>query len=434
MGSAPLAIPHDRQVSYALQIADMIPTGQPRAIESQTAGLPPELEEALQRLLEKASDSPGRATARVVIFREAAIWTKVQAMLEEERRGAPQRPAFDALWTAIRGDVRSTIRAALMRKDDDEVDEVEQRAAIEVLRKLGEYSIERGTFLIWVRGIARNLARWKKAPVAAEPVKDTELRPDQDRQLPPSRCFRELLSCVQQKEVHHATVFLLHEYLGWSLGRIAELGNRTVTDLVGLTVKQITEEVVGLKEPERLFGGLRLHAEELGGTTLAELYGTETPEAALSHWSGDVKRWMRKAVIGGGGKLLKCVSQLRAGAHERLTFLWSRFLRRTLVEMSLSANKTLEALLTEFRSQFPKLSDLDQSEVERSTEPLHKDIVPQKTLAQCSRSELAQDLVVWRERVQMMVSANCAGGITVAYAYMCGGLPGISGPAKGGVA
>ena len=410
----------------------MIPTGQPGPIERESERLPPELAEALRRLLEKAPDPAGRETARSLVCREAAIWTQVQAVLEEERRGALQRPAFDALWTAIRGEVRSTIRAALMRKDDDEIDDVEQRAAIEVLRKLGEYSIERGTFLVWVRGIARNLARWRKAPLVSEPVKDTALRPDQDRRLPPSRCFRELISWIQQKEVHHAIVFLLHEYLGWSLGRIAELGHRTVADLAGLTVNQAIDEVTGLKEPERLFARLRLQAEELGQTTLAELYGAETAESALSHWSGDVKRWMRKAVIGGGGKLLKCVSQLRAGAHERLTFLWSRFLRRSLCELSLSGRKTLSALLAEFCSEYPRLSDLEQSEVERLTEALRKDIVPQRTLAQCSRNDLAEDLVVWRERVQAMVSAICVGG--VAYAYLCGALPGISGAAKGGVA
>jgi len=403
-------------------------------MENEFDHLPPELDAALQRLVDKATDAAGKEKARELICREAAIWTQVQAMLEEERSGARQRPAFDALWIAIRGEVRRTIRAALLRKDDDEVDEVEQRTAIEVLRKLREYSIERGSFLIWVRGIARNLARWSRSPIVPEVEKDVPLVPDQDRRLPPSRCFNELLSWVQQKDVRQAIVFLLHEYLGWSLGRIAALGDRTVADLAELTVSQITEEVAGLKEPERLFARLRLQAEALGKTTLADLYGIETPESALSHWSGDVKRWMKKGVIGGGGKLLKCVSQLRAGAHERLTFLWSRFLRRSLQDLCYSAERTLDSLLTEFRSQFPQFSDLEQSEVERCTEPLCKDIVPRKTLAQCSRNNLAEDLVVWRERVQDMVSANCADGITVAYAYLCGALPGIWGPAKGGVA
>jgi hypothetical protein len=165
-----------------------------------------------------------------------------------------------------------------------------------------------------------------------------------------------------------------------------------------------------------------------------DLYGEETANGALSHWSGGVKRWMVGRVIASGERLLTGVCELRAGAHERLTFLWSRFLRRTLEELCLRADETLLAILGVFRAEFPNLSDLTPAEVEHCTEPLKEDIVPGKTLAQCSRGNLADDLVIWRERIQNMVVAKCKDWNVVAYAYLCGALPGIVGPAKGGVA
>ena len=80
------------------------------------------------------------------------------------------------------------------------------------------------------------------------------------------------------------------------------------------------------------------------------------------------------------------------------------------------------------------MSDLTLEEVAHCTEPLRKDIVPGKTLAQCSRGKLADDLIIWRERIQTMVAATGKDWNVVAYAYLCGALPGIAGPAKGGVA
>ena len=61
-------------------------------------------------------------------------------------------------------------------------------------------------------------------------------------------------------------------------------------------------------------------------------------------------------------------------------------------------------------------------------------MAPGKTLAQCSRSNLTEDLPVWRDRIQNMVAAKCKDWNVVPYAYLCGALPGIVGPAKGGVA
>jgi DNA-directed RNA polymerase specialized sigma24 family protein len=405
-------------------------------MESEFDDLTPELQDALVRMLERASGEAGQQTARAVIRRESEIWPLVRQVLEEVRNETKATPAFDLLWTSIRGEVRATIRAALYRKDDEQADEVEQQTAIEVLRKIGEYSIEKGTFLVWVKAIARNLARWRRSAgqqgAEIEPPPD---RPNQDRLLPPSGCFKQILSKIQEREPHHAIAFLLHEYLEWSLGSIAaELGDKTVRDLASLVVRQIAEEVKGLKNATGLFARLQMKANALGKVTLAELYGNETAADALSHWCGGVARWMRGQVIGGGKGLLTCVCELRAGTHERLTFLWSRFLRRTLADLCICANGTLLAILGVFRASFPKMSDLTLAEAEQCTEPLRKDIVPGKTLAQCSRGNLADDLVVWRERIQTMMAAQCKDWNVVAYAYLCGALPGIVGPAKGGVA
>jgi DNA-directed RNA polymerase specialized sigma24 family protein len=405
-------------------------------MESECDHLPTELKDALSRLRERALDEAGRRTACAVIRRELEIWPLVQRVLEEARNEAEGTPAFDLLWTTIRGEVRATIRVVLHRKDDGDVDEVEQLTAIEVFRKRKEYSIEKGTFLVWVRGIARNLARWRRT----SNVPDTEIdpppvRPDQERWLPPSACFNELLSWIQEREPHHAIVFLLHEYLEWSLASIAvELGEKPIRDLASLVVRHIREGVKGLKNPTTLFARLRMKAAALGDVRLMDLYGAETANGALSHWSGGVKRWMVGRVIASGERLLTGVCELRAGAHERLTFLWSRFLRRTLEELCLRADETLLAILGVFRAEFPNLSDLTPAEVEHCTEPLKEDIVPGKTLAQCSRGNLADDLVIWRERIQKMLVAKCKDWNVVAYAYLCGALPGIVGPAKGGVA
>jgi len=398
--------------------------------------LPPELQDALARMLERASGEDGRRIARAVIRRESEVWPVVQQVLEEARNKAEATPAFELLWTTIRGEIRATIRVVLRRKHDEDVDEVEQQTAVEVFRKRKEYSIEKGAFLVWVRGIARNLARWRRTPN----VPDTEIdpppvRPNQDRLLPPSECFRQLLFKIQEREAHHVTVFLLHRYLEWLPSNIAdELGGKTISELASLAVSEIQEKVRGLENVRDLFACLLMKAKALGDVRLIDLYGNESASDALSHWSGGVARWMRGQVIGGGKGLLTCVCELRAGAHERLTFLWSRFLRRTLAGLCFCADETLLTILDTFRSLFPTLSDLTPTEVEHCTEPLKKDIGPGRTLAQCKRGDLADDLVIWRERIQNMLVAKCKDWNVVAYAYLCGALPGIVGPAKGGVA
>ena len=398
--------------------------------------LPPELQDALARMLERASGEDGRRIARAVIRRESEVWPVVQQVLEEARNKAEATPAFELLWTTIRGEIRATIRVVLRRKHDEDVDEVEQQTAVEVFRKRKEYSIEKGAFLVWVRGIARNLARWRRTPN----VPDTEIdpppvRPNQDRLLPPSECFRQLLFKIQEREAHHVTVFLLHRYLEWLPSNIAdELGGKTISELASLAVSEIQEKVRGLKNVRDLFACLLMKAKALGDVRLIDLYGNESASDALSHWSGGVARWMRGQVIGGGKGLLTCVCELRAGAHERLTFLWSRFLRRTLAGLCFCADETLLTILDTFRSLFPTLSDLTPTEVEHCTEPLKKDIGPGRTLAQCKRGDLADDLVIWRERIQNMLVAKCKDWNVVAYAYLCGALPGIAGPAKRGVA
>lgn len=416
-------------------------------MENEFEALPRELKDALARMLDNASSEDGRRAAYSTIRREYEIWPLVQRVIEEARNGANETPSFDLLWTAIRGEVRATIRSVLYRKDDNSVEEVEQQTAIEVFRKRSDYSIEKGTFLVWVRGIARNLARWRRTPnVSNTEIDPPAVRPDQDRLLPPSACFNELLSWVQEKEAHHAVVFLLHEYLEWSLENIAgQLGEKTICDLASLAVSQIGEEVKGLKNATSLFARLRVKAKALGETTLMDLYGRESARAALSHWSGGVKRWMGQQVIGSARRLLTGVCDLRAGSHERLTFLWSRFLRRELDRLCALADRTLLEILCLIRDDFPA-TDLTKAEVMECTEPLKEDIEPSavrpakkenepiQTLAQCSRGKLAEDLVVWRERIQNMVVAQCKVWNVVAYAYLCGALPGVVGSAKGGVA
>ena len=405
-------------------------------MENEFDDLPPELKDALTRMLERASGEAGRRTACAVIRREYEIWRLVQGLLEEARNDAEAAPAFDLLWTTIRGEVRATIRVALIRKHDEDVDEVEQQTAIEVFRKRREYSTEKGTFLVWVRAIARNLARWRRTPnVPENEIDPPPVRPNQEGWLPPSACFNELLSWIQEREAHHAIVFLLHRYLGWRPANITiELGDETIRDLASLVVRQMREEVKGLKNPAALFARLLVKAKTLEEVKLMDLYGEESANDAVSHWSSGVGRWMSNRVIGSAKRLLTGVCELRAGAHERLTFLWSRFLRRTLHSLCLCADETLLAILAVFRSEFPKLSDLTPEEVEHCTDPLKNDIIPGKTLAQCGRGDLADDLSIWRQRIQNMVVSKCKDWNVVAYVYLCGALPGIVGAAKGGVA
>jgi len=403
-------------------------------MEHEFDDLPPELKDALERMLQEASGEAGRQTAYAVIRRENEIWPMVQRLVEEAENDAEAAIAFDPLWIAIRGQIRATIRANLRRKDDEYVDEIEQKTAMEVLRKLAEFSIEKGTFLVWVRGIARNLARWWRTPgIQGTEIELSPSDPNQDRSLPPSACFEELLRWVQEREPHHATVFLLHQYLEWLPAEIAdELGDKTIGELASLAVGEIRKKIRGLEKERSVFARLLMKAKALGDVRLRDLYGDESANDALSHWSSGVARWMRGQVIGSGKRLLIGVCELRAGAHERLTFLWSRFLRRTLDDLCPLATETLLTTLVVFRTDFPKLSDLTPEEVEHCSEPLKNDIIPGKTLAQCSRGDLADDLIIWRERIQNMVVAKCKG--VVAYAYLCGALPGIVGPAKGGVA
>lgn len=402
---------------------------------SNQCGLyPPELKAALGRLMESASGRAGKRMACKVMQREAELWPQVQRMLAEARENPRNTREFDALWETIAPEVRVTIRSAGRYRDDDDVREAEQLTAIEVFRKRLNYSIEKGPFLVWVRGIARNISRWRRADKAANPTRVAgSIAAAQEKLLPPSRCYEELLRWVQERATHQAITFLLHAYLGWSLPDIeTDLGSRTMPELASLVVNEIRESVPGLEDPDELFEELKGKAQAMAQDRLMAFYGNESANQALSHWSGGVARWLRGRVVGGGKALLKCISALRAGAHERLTFLWSRFLRRTLESLYAHADKPLWEILNAFRRDFPRMSDLTAEQVERCTEPLAADILP-RTLAECSKKGLAEDLVVWRARIQDLAAEMCLEG-SVTYAYLCGALGTVAKAAKGATA
>jgi DNA-directed RNA polymerase specialized sigma24 family protein len=404
-------------------------------MEDEFNDLPDELRDAFARMLQRASGEAGREMAVTIVKREGELWPLVKQALEEVRGDGTGSPGFNRLWEEIRREVRITIRGVLYRKDDEDVDEVEQLTALEVLRMLKKYSVEKGTFLVWVRGIARNQAKWRRADRQYQQIATPPRRPGQELMLPPSACFREILSKVQEKEAHQVAVFLLHKYLEWQPASIGdELGAKTIYELTLLVVREIQEKVHGLENVREIFARLLQKAKAAGDAKLMELYGAEAANDALSHWSSAVVRWMRGQVIGGGKRFLRAVCELRAGAHERLTFILWAFLRRSLDSLCRRAAESLVALLLEFRRDFPRLSDLTFAEVVYATEPLEKDIPAGKTLAECSRGDLAGDLPIWRDNIQKMVSAKCKGWDVVAYAYLCGALPGIVGPAKRGVA
>jgi DNA-directed RNA polymerase specialized sigma24 family protein len=395
--------------------------------------LAPELRGALKRMIDKATGRPGKQMACKTIQREAEIWPQVQRMLAEARANTGESKEFDRLWRMIRREVRATILASSRRKTDEVVDEVEQRSGVEIFLKRLAYSIEKGTFLVWVRAIARNLARWNRDEAPQSPPSEEDGGAVEDKTIPPSKCFEELLRWIQEREPHQANVFLLHKYLDWSLDDIdEEFGGQFIAAIAARVVLEIRQNVEGLEDVDTLFARLHVKAAALGEVRLKELYGNERPKAALGHWCSSIARWMRSRMFRSAKRLLKCISDLRAGAHERLTFLWSRFLRRTLESLPAREDGLLADLLAEFRTEFPKMSDLTQAEVEECTETIYRELLP-RTLEQSSSGVLAEDLVAWRERVQQMSAKKCMEGV-VAYAYLCGALPGITGPAKGGVA
>jgi DNA-directed RNA polymerase specialized sigma24 family protein len=370
--------------------------------------------------------------------REDELWPAVERMIAElKASGGAATTEFNRLWEMIRMDVRKAIRGNPWRVDD--IDAVESNTYMEVLKKREDFDPAKGTFLLWSRGIARMKCKQRTRPgkeMGGDGEMDQRSEPgNQERQLPPSECFQEMLNWLQEGEAHRALVFLLKQYLDWQPLEVAnKLSSKTLSAIAAIMLAEIKQRYPELKNVESLFARLLAKCRRQDRRTLADFYEDESPSASVSHWSYSERRGLGDRVIGSAAKLLTGVSSLRAGAHERLTFLWARFLHGTLDELHGRAHQTLLSLLQDFCSGYDGKTDLDLAAITVCTAPLKKDLRPGVTLAQCSRGILAEEFVVWCERVQSMLRGHVKSWNVVAYAYLCGALPGITGPAKKGAA
>jgi hypothetical protein len=156
---------------------------------------------------------------------------------------------------------------------------------------------------------------------------------------------------------------------------------------------------------------------------------------SITRWASEVKRSLGLQIISQAKDFLRMASDLSVGAHERLAFLWSRFLRRPTDDLCAMGKARLLDLLEDFCSEYSGMTHLSYREILACTDSLkfNMEKASARRLADCSKGDLCEEIVAWRTRIQTILLGPARDRHLVAYSYLCGCLPGVDGPAKRGV-
>lgn len=403
-------------------------------IDRQLDGLTP----AVRRAVESRLESMSSIHALPDLIAAAKLDEQLAPLVDRAaNRDAASREAFDVLWREIAAAVRNTIWSRIRCKTPEHVEVVESQVMEALWLHLGQYRRDLSFFLTWARAYAVNQSRWYKCRTLGAEPPNAEPSAGESRQLPPSACCAELFDMVQDREPHMAVAFLWSKYLDWKPSAIAEEYGDTPLPAV---VEAIQVELYS-----------RYPMLARANVTLMKLAKrvSLTPERTLRHcvepagqivvsitrWSNDTKRAVANQVISQAKDFLKMACELPVGSHQTLSFIWNRFLRRTIEELCAKANALLLDLLATFRDEYSGRNDLRDEDLETCTLPLklRMEKSPKKRLADYSKTDLCAELVLWRDRVQTMLLGPARDRHLVAFSYLCGCLPGIDGPAKRGV-
>ncbi len=403
-------------VQRLAEIADAVA---PRAVEQVL----PEIHRIIAQRAHEVSDEKALANLVGAVICNAGLEYWAEAAAKDD--GA----AFDKLWDGVRPRLKGIIRLYLRDRDPYHVQQVESLVSETLWKKLKlkSYEPDRGSLLAWARGIARIHAmayRPEQRWVAMDSVKEPEVKPEIE--IPPSACFAEGLLLVQEGEPHMAIAFLYNKYLEWEPARIAgEFGARPLADLPDLLEAEVIARYPILAGIRGLLAPLRSRARSLADRRLADYCDGQLPEC-ISRWSAELARSVALRIIRQAREFLELVCGLNAAAHERLSFLWCCFLRREPHRLCTMAHLLLLEILEIFRRDFPPMTHLKPEQVVRCTKPLEKDILPRKHLADCTCEELSAEIVRWLNKVRRMVLGVARDRRLLAYAYLCGCLPGVS--------
>ena len=360
-----------------------------------------------------------------------------------ERAQAGSREAFDELWTAIRSRLRPLILTNLRIITEEYFGQVEQEVALALWMNLKKYDPRNGFFLTWARAFARHQAKWFRPPKLADPLPDfatfvdPKTETSHDWELPPSHCFQDVLETVVQAEPCRVIIYLYNRYLRWEPERVVEeLSPLTLHETFWKLRQILDDEFPGLRASmSAMLKQLEVRLREtgpdsgaIGDRKVGDCLDRLNPAQSVSRLSGGLHRSVCDTVIHAGKKLLRTACKLSAGAHEKLAFLCNRFLQRPLESIwQRMTSLFLFDILEIFRREYSQYGIFTVVQTASATIPLDIQISgvrPPRRLAQYFGEDALGDLVHWRDRVQALLLAASGGG-GLAYAYLCGWLPGL---------
>jgi hypothetical protein len=397
------------------------------------------------RMMGEAEDEKQLERVFLAAARDEVLWPLVHAAQEGDRE------AFESLWKKVRPAVLGAIRVTRPALKPEDVAEVENNTSFAVWRALPSCSREKGLFLAWVRKFAQNQARWYRGlKPLGEPLegedgsRQIEGERGDERTLPPSACFEELLDLVFEEDAHRAMAALYTRFLDWKPERVcAELAHVPLAALLPALEQDILARypVLASRLPQVLAPLAARMAEitpdgrRVGETTMADYVDGGACSERVRRWTRDSARTVANKVIQQAKDFLEVASRLRAAAPQKLAFFWCRLLRRSPERFARRAGFFLAQLLNEFRSDFEPLTHLDARQIATATGVLEKQIAelrPPRPLAGYAGGNLLTDIVDWREKVQSMMLGPAHDRHLLAFSYLCGCLPGIAEPAKRG--
>ena len=404
-------------------------------IERLLAGLSP----PVRKMVEKRLPSMSHAKALSDLIAAAILDAEIAPIVDRaKKRNDEGRKAFDELWEKIRGYIRNTIRVWIRCKTSEHVEDVESQTMEVIWVHLPEYQRAQSFFITWARAYAKNQALWYKCrTLGADPGPGEEPGAEDFFELPPSACYSELLDMVQDRSPCEAISFLLNKYLDWKPAAIAdECGDTPLPDVVTAIQTEIVARYDVLTRVKALL--VKLHRKALLNPK-STLRDCVKPNGELiesiTRWSGEVRRSIGNQVISQAKDFFTLTCELNVGPHEKLSFVWNRFLREPTAKLCAMAKMLLLELLDLFGANYAGMNDLTSQEISDCTQPLRVSMekAPVRRLEDCSKGDLCLDILAWRDRVQAILLGPARDRHLLAYSYLCGCLPGIDGPAKRGV-
>jgi hypothetical protein len=355
------------------------------------------------------------------------------------------RSAFDDMlaWNNrfVEAQIAKTIGVHLAWPDDASIVKAETIEAMWDLRE--NFSPNRGPYVPWARGIARNKTRshrpFDKRNISIESGKEKPMdlpargpSPEDTvveghlaavRHGPPPQAFAELLQILSEAEPHKAIAFVFNRYLRMKPSEVgASIREMSLPEALAEAARILKRRYPEIAGIDAIFAPLAGRAAGCEGKFGDYADDAESIEKYISRWGDTTLHSVGDRTVQKGKKFLRFVCNIAAAAHQIVCFLWIRILYSPPVTLRHAAQRSLMQLVVGFEERYARRELLAAEQVEWCTDPLRKRAPKDRSLDDFAGADLYASLQRWCEHIDLIVARAATGEHLLGYAYIMGSL------------